>query len=133
MPNYYPKHLFFRWIVTRNMYKRNAREILSNQKKEDIVFSENIRNQYIKSQEWKCNTVSIKTLLSDILLWYIFLRISHQNLVVCKMWRCQIGMQGPRLCPEPRHFCKLDVANSRTTCHFNFKQLRALGSTKLHL
>ena len=38
-------------------------------------------------------------------------------------------------------FCKLDVATSRslfrptcsTTCHFKFKQLRALCSTKLHL
>ena len=26
---------------------------------------------------------------------------------------CQIGMQGPQLCTEPRHFCKLDVATSR--------------------
>ena len=26
---------------------------------------------------------------------------------------CQIGMQGPQLCAEPRHFCKLDVATSR--------------------
>ena len=58
---------------------------------------------------------------------------------------CQIGMQGPELCAEPRHFCKLDVATSRiaildlnlstcsTSCHFKFKQLRALCSTKLHL
>ena len=26
---------------------------------------------------------------------------------------CQIGMQGPQLCAEPHHFCKLDVATSR--------------------
>ena len=26
---------------------------------------------------------------------------------------CQIGMQGPQLCAQPRHFCKLDVATSR--------------------
>ena len=26
---------------------------------------------------------------------------------------CQIGMQGPQLCAEPRHFCTLDVATSR--------------------
>ena len=26
---------------------------------------------------------------------------------------CQIGMQGPQLCAEPRYFCKLDVATSR--------------------
>ena len=26
---------------------------------------------------------------------------------------CQIRMQGPQLCPEPRHFCKLDMATSR--------------------
>ena len=26
---------------------------------------------------------------------------------------CQIGMQGPQLCAEPCHFCKLDVATSR--------------------
>ena len=26
---------------------------------------------------------------------------------------CQIGMQGPQLCAEPRHFCKFDVATSR--------------------
>ena len=26
---------------------------------------------------------------------------------------CQIGMQGPQLCPEPCHFCKFDVATSR--------------------
>ena len=26
--------------------------------------------------------------------------------------RCQIGMQGPQLLAEPRHFCKLDVATS---------------------
>ena len=25
----------------------------------------------------------------------------------------QIGMQGPQLCAEPRHFCKLEVATSR--------------------
>ena len=26
---------------------------------------------------------------------------------------CQIGMQGPQLCAEPHHICKLDVATSR--------------------
>ena len=26
---------------------------------------------------------------------------------------CQIGMQGPQLCPKPSHFCKLDMATSR--------------------
>ena len=29
---------------------------------------------------------------------------------------CQIGMQGPQLFAEPRHFCKLDVATSRIAC-----------------
>ena len=26
---------------------------------------------------------------------------------------CQIGLQRPQLCADPRHFCKLDVATSR--------------------
>ena len=35
---------------------------------------------------------------------------------------CQIGMQGPQLCSEPHHFCKLDMATSRMAFLF-FKKI----------
>ena len=43
---------------------------------------------------------------------------------------CQICMQGPQLCPEPCHFCKLDVATSRMAfldLNLHVPQLKALS------
>ena len=34
------------------------------------------------------------------------------HLEVRPSWGCQISMQGPQLCAEPHHFCKLDFQNS---------------------
>ena len=43
---------------------------------------------------------------------FIF-RVIKKIYIVIYIRGCQIGMQGPQLCAEPRHFCKLDVATSR--------------------
>ena len=44
-------------------------------------------------------------------------------------WGCQIGMQGPQFCTEPRHFCKLDVATSRIAfSDFNLNVLQVATS-----
>ena len=46
----------------------------------------------------------LKNLMTS-LAFHRFLRLQTRG--------CQIGMQGPQLCAEPRHFCKSDVATSR--------------------
>ena len=67
----------------------------------DVLLTETCYYCHVQQSIKKSNHKRLHELISICTLHFMYIR------------GCQIGMQGPQLCAEPRHFCKLDVATSR--------------------